>query len=79
MAWLVSNIIKNKYVEVPLHIFTDKYKAINYIVNYFYEHSTAEDRQTKVQIDEFDNYIEYSLYTSRYGNITLRLESVPFN
>ena len=79
MAWLVSNILTHMRVEVPFHIFTDKDKAINYIVNYFHEHSTVEDRQTKVQIDEFDNYIEYSLYTSRYGNITLRLESVPFN
>lgn len=80
MAWLVSYIkTYPKRIEIPLHIFTNKYKAINYIVNYFYERSTVEDRQTKTQIDEYDNHTEYSLYTSQYGNITLRLESVSFN
>lgn len=62
-----------------LHVFKDKDKAINYIVDYLYNNSTMEDRQTKVEINEFDHYTEYSLYTCEHGLITVRLEETYYN
>lgn len=79
-AWLVSRVERfPRRTEKKLHVFTEKDKAINYIVDYFYNHSTMEDRETKAQIDDWHDYVEYNLYTSQYGDITMKLEPIPCN
>ena len=64
---------------INLHAFTDKRNAINYAINYLYRHSTLEDQQERIQEDEFDRYIEYSLYTTESGQLTIRVEEISMD
>lgn len=64
---------------INLHAFTDKSKAESYAIDYIYNRATCEDLENRIQEDEFDRYTEYSLYTTKYGEVTVRVEAIAFN
>lgn len=66
--------------EFMRHAFSDEEEAKRFCVNFLYRSSTLEDRTNgKIQIDDFPNYTEYSLYTNFYGELTLRIKKVAFD
>lgn len=64
---------------INLHAFTNEDKAESYAINYIYNRATREDLESRIERDEFDRYKEFSLYTTQYGNVTVRVEAVRLN
>ncbi len=61
---------------INLHAFTDEGKAKSFAIDYIYNRATSEDLETRIQEDEFDRYVEYSLYTTQHGEVTVRVEAI---
>jgi hypothetical protein len=60
--------------EFPRHAFSTIEEADRFCVNFIYTNSTMEDRQNdKININDFYAYIEYSMFTNFYGQLTLRI------
>lgn len=64
---------------INLHAFTDESKAKSYATDYIYNRATREDLESRIQVDEFDRHTEYSLYTTEYGNVTVRIERIEMD
>lgn len=64
---------------INLHAFTNQDKAESYAINYIYNRATREDLESHIQRDEFDRYKEFSLYTTQYGDVTIRVEEITMD
>ena len=66
--------------EFMRHAFTDVEEAKRFCINFLYDSSTLEDRaNNKIEVDDYYNYIQYSLFTSFYGEITLRIRTTKLD
>lgn len=72
--------LDNRDKEFPKHAFSNIDEAERFCVNFLYSNSTLEDRQNdKIHKDDFYKYIEYSMYTNFYGELTLRIRKVALD
>lgn len=63
--------------EFPRYAFSNKEEAERFCDWFIYNNSTLEDRQNdKIHIADYHAYIEYSMYTNFYGELTLRIRKV---
>lgn len=69
---------KTRNGNVVERAFSSKEKADVFCKNYLYYKSTLEDRTyNRIQIDEYSGgFIEYSLYTNEFGEITLTVKKI---
>lgn len=66
--------------EFHRHAFSNEEEARRYCINFLYNSSTLEDRtNNKIEISDFPSHIEYSLFTSFYGEITLIIRNVKLD
>lgn len=79
--FVVSQVkLGNRKEEFMRHAFSDIEEAKNFCINLLYRSSTMEDRHyNKIQVDDFPQYLEYSLYTNFYGEITLRIRKIELD
>lgn len=66
--------------EFMRHAFTSEEEAERFCINFLYRSSTLEDRHNEsIQRDVWHYGTEYSLFTSYYGRITLRIKKTTLD
>ena len=78
MIYVVSSYNRSAGL-VNLHAFSDYGKATSFALDYLYNRATREDLESKIQEAEWDGFIEYSLYTTKYGELTVRVADLPLD
>ena len=80
-----DNTVKEVYMvsnskDYKSKIFKNPKNAEKYVYDYLYENSTLEDRTyQKIQKSEYSHQTEYSLYTSKHGDITVTIKKISVN
>ena len=61
-------------------VFRKPKNAQKYVYDYLYDNSTLEDRTNQqIQKSEYDHHTEYSLYTTKHGDITVTFKKISVN